>query len=300
MELNYLRVFFEVAKVGRFTEAAKRLNISQSALSRSVALLEEAQGVKLFERTKKGVELTPLGTEVFRHCEQLFQTVNKIEEACRGGGETVEGPLHFATPDHVINYLLIHTLQSFRREFPGVLPQVQIATPEEVVELLLRTECEFGLMFAKIVTPQIQFEAIREEPMALVVRSEIWRDSKGANQQQTLNNVLEAVGYISSVGAHKHTRPTRVLLELFGKLPRIGFEISSQEAQKRICLEGGGVAYLSRFMVESEIKYGTLYEIPVEGDPHKFKLWLATKKGHVLSAPARVFLDRLRAQSGLI
>ncbi|MGZ3722685.1 MAG: LysR family transcriptional regulator, partial [Bdellovibrionales bacterium] len=38
MELNYLRVFYEVAKVGRFTEAAKRLNISQSALSRSVAL----------------------------------------------------------------------------------------------------------------------------------------------------------------------------------------------------------------------------------------------------------------------
>ena len=44
MELNHLRAFFEVAKVGRFTEAAKRLHISQSALSRSVALLEEGEG----------------------------------------------------------------------------------------------------------------------------------------------------------------------------------------------------------------------------------------------------------------
>ena len=48
VELNYLRVFFEVAKVGRFTDAARELNISQSALSRSVALLEESQGVKTF------------------------------------------------------------------------------------------------------------------------------------------------------------------------------------------------------------------------------------------------------------
>src|SRR3954464_7166212 len=106
MELNHLRVFFEVARIGKFAEAAKRLNISQSALSRSVALLEESEGVKLFERSKSGVTLTTTGIEIFRHCEQLFQTVNKITEVCRGIQETCEGPLHFATTDHAINYLL--------------------------------------------------------------------------------------------------------------------------------------------------------------------------------------------------
>src|ERR1700676_3233220 len=111
MELNYLKVFFEVAKAGRFTEAAKRLNISQSALSRSVALLEESEGVKLFERSKKGVSLTQTGAEVFRHCEQLFQTVHKIEAVCRGVQEACEGQLRFATTDHVINYLLPQPLR---------------------------------------------------------------------------------------------------------------------------------------------------------------------------------------------
>jgi DNA-binding MarR family transcriptional regulator len=66
MDVSYLRVFFEVAKLGRFSEAAQRLRISQSALSRSVSLLEESEGVKLFERSKKGVTLTPVGEEVFR------------------------------------------------------------------------------------------------------------------------------------------------------------------------------------------------------------------------------------------
>ena len=90
MELNYLRVFYEVAKIGRFTEAAKRLHISQSALSRSVALLEEAQGVKLFERSKRGVALTAVGQDVFHYCEQLFQTVKRIEDVCSGTRESCE------------------------------------------------------------------------------------------------------------------------------------------------------------------------------------------------------------------
>src|SRR6187399_2564423 len=99
MEINHLKVFFEVAKIGSFTEAARRLNISQSALSRSVALLEEIEKVILFERSKRGLTLTSTGEEVFRKCEELFQIFGKIEEVCRGVKETCEGPLRFATTD---------------------------------------------------------------------------------------------------------------------------------------------------------------------------------------------------------
>jgi DNA-binding transcriptional LysR family regulator len=294
MELNYLRIFYEVAKIGKFTEAARRLNISQSALSRSVALLEEQEGVQLMLRSKRGVELTPVGSEVFRHCEQLFQTVHKIQEICKGLSETIEGPLHFAAADHVANYLLVPPLQAFRREFPGVIAQIQTGIPEDIVTLVQEGKCEFALMFAKVITPQIVFEALREEPMALVVRADVWREAKGANQSAKLNGLLETMGYISSIGAHKSSRPSRVLQELFGKMPLIGCEVNSQEVQKKVCLAGGGIAYLSRFMVENEIRSGELHEISVD-DVHVFKLWLATRKGEVLSAPARIFIDRLRA-----
>src|SRR4051812_28144509 len=114
MELNYLRAFFEVAKVGSFTEAALRVHVSQSALSRAVALLEDSEGVKLFERTRRGVTLTPVGEDVFRHCQELFQTIGKIEGLCRGTLETCEGPMRFAAVDHVVNYLLVEPMQKFR------------------------------------------------------------------------------------------------------------------------------------------------------------------------------------------
>lgn len=293
MELNYLRVFYEVAKVGRFSEAAKRLSISQSALSRSVALLEESEGVQLFERSKAGVKLTPIGTEVFHRCEQLFQTFHEIEGICRGTRETCEGPLRFATSDHVTNDLLIKPISSFRRRFPKVVPSIFTGTPDDIVHALLNTECEFGLLFSKIPIPQIEYESLRMEKMALVVNPEVWKRNKAGTTAKTLKKVVDEVGYLASIGALTQGRPSRVLQELFGEMPRIGLEANSQEAQKRFCLEGSGVAYLARFMVAGEIEKGKLFEVPVD-NPHEFYFWVATRKGRQLSFTARTFLDHLK------
>ena len=299
MELNHLRAFYEVAKVGRFSEAAKRLNISQSALSRAVALLEESEKVQLFERSKKGVTLTTMGSEVFRYCESLFQTVNKIEEVCRGVRENCEGLLHFATTDHVTNDLLISPLRSFREEYPLVVPSIYTGTPDEIITTLVNTECEFGLLFSKLSVPQIEYQALRREPMALVVHPELWRENKSLNQAATINKILSKQGYIASIGAHAQGRPSRVLKEIFGKMPQVGFEANGQESQKRVCLARGGIAYLARFMVDREIKSGQLHEIEV-GEPHSFYLWLARKKGVSMSLPARTFLQRLQTSWGPI
>ncbi len=293
MELNHLQVFFEVAKNGSFTEASRRLNISQSALSRSVALLEESENVVLFERSKRGLKLTDVGEEVFRKCQEVFQVLNKISEVCRGQREAIEGPLKFATTDHVTNHLLLSPLQNFRSEFPLVVPSIFNATYTEIIEHLRTTEIEFGLTFTKPAAPQIEYQTIGTEiVMALVVQSDVWRENKAANQSATLDKVLSKVGYIGSIGSASQTKPSRLLLELFGKMPRIGFEANSQETQKRVCLSRGGVAYLARFMVEQEIKSGVLQDITLL-DPHVFSLYVATRKGRVLSAAAKLFLERL-------
>lgn len=293
MELNHLRVFFEVAKIGRFSEAARRLNISQSALSRSVALLEESEGVQLFERSKKGVTLTPLGTEVFLRCEKLFKTFHEIEGICRGLRETCEGPLRFAATDHITNDLIVKPLQKFRAKYPGVIPTIYTGTPDDIVQNLLNTDCEFGLSFVKVPLPQIDYEILRSEKMALVCAPALWKKHRGSSVLKTLRKVLDEVGYMASIGATLQTRPTRVLNELFGEMPPIGLETNSQEAQKRFCIEGGGVAYLSRFMVEKQIADGVLHEIAMD-HLHEFHLWLATRKGRQLTLTARTFIAHLR------
>lgn len=295
MELNYLKAFYEVAKSGRFSEAAKRLRISQSALSRSVALLEESEGVILFDRSKSGVTLTPTGNEIFLRCEQLFQTEKEIENLCRGVKEKCEGIFRFAASDHIINDFLVRPIHEFRRAYPKVIPSILSGTPDELVDSLLDTENEFALLFSKIESPQIAFTRLHPEVMALVCQPELWKKNKSTSNEKTLKNIIENNGYLCSIDSLTKNRPSRVLLELFGGAPQIGLETNSQEAQKRFCLAGEGVAYLARFMVEKEIKSGELFEIPVDY-PHEFHLWLAKRKGHHLSLTARTFLDSIKRE----
>lgn len=292
MELSYLRVFYQVAKDGKFAESAKKLNISQSALSRSVSLLEESEGVVLFDRSKSGVSLTSKGIEVFRLCEKLFQTEKEIENVCRGVQETVEGLLQFTASDHLINDLLPTVLSAFRKEYPTVIPSIRSGTGDEIVDHLLTTDCEFGLMFIKVNSPQIEYHRLHPERMSLVCSPSIWKECRSSNNDKTLRNVIEKYGYISSIGAAMSKRSARVLTELFGGMPPVGLEVNSQESQKRFCLAGVGVAYLANFMVQKEIADGLLFEIPIE-DIHEFHLWLARPKGKHLSLTARTFIKHL-------
>lgn len=292
MELNYLRVFYQVAKDGKFSESAKKLSISQSALSRSVSLLEESEGVVLFERSKSGVTLTPKGLDVFRLCEQLFQTEKEIENLCRNVQEKCEGLLRFAASDHIINDFLPKALHDFRRLHPKVVPSMRSGTPDEIINQLLTTDCEFALMFAKVNTPQIEFHRLHSETMSLVCHPDLWKECKSSSHEKTLKKLIAKYGYISALSAKTGRRSSQVLIELFGELPSVGIEVNSQESQKRFCLAGEGVAYLANFMVKKELEQGDLFAIPVD-HAHEFHLWLARPKGKHLSLTSRSFLKHL-------
>jgi LysR family transcriptional regulator, cyn operon transcriptional activator len=292
MELNHLRYFFEVAKSGSFTEAARRLHVSQSALSKAVATLEESEGVKLFERTKRGVSLTSLGSAVYAKSEQLFQTFSDIENTCRGTKEVCEGPLRFGASDHVSNYLLVDKLQQLRKQHPNVKPSLFSGTPNTIVGGILSNELEFGLFFTKINVPGITYEDVASVDMAIVCAPSLLSEDEAESTPAKLKGILRKIGFIGSIGSDYQHHPSEDFLKLMGDKPNIAFEASSQETQKRLCLRGGGVAFLARFMVEKEIKSGSLIEIPVSR-PLKLNLVLARRTSRALNLNARTFLELL-------
>lgn len=295
MDLSYLNAFYEVAQQGSFSKAAEKLHISTSALSRSVALLEESEGVQLFIRSKAGVKLTSVGTEVFVRCEKIFKTCKEIEFFCQGKRENCEGLLAFAAIDHILNYLLAEPLQEFLNRYPGLLPSVFTDGHLEVIEKVKSTDVEFGFTFTKVPDPQIDYKRIIKKPMAVVCHPRLWKESHSSSTEKTIKNVLAKRGYISSVGVHLQEGPSRVVKEIFGGMPKISFEVNSQESQKSIALAGGGIAFLSKFMVEKEIADGSLVEVPTE-KTYSFNLWLLTRKGRELSLNSKTAIDFFEAR----
>jgi len=105
-ELGHLGQFFEVARRGSFTAAARALRIQQPSVSRSVKLLEDALGVQLLERRPRGVALTGVGERVFEVAARLFEeaaNIEKISEAERG---VLRGPLRVAAAGAVASRMI--------------------------------------------------------------------------------------------------------------------------------------------------------------------------------------------------
>lgn len=288
VELNHLRHFYEVAKAGSFTGAARTLRISQSALSKTVALLEAREGVNLLQRSKTGVSLTLLGQQIFDQAEQIFSTVDSIQDTFRNHKEICEGILRFGASDHIANYLIAPRAAKAQGKFPKLIPSVFSATPPEIAELILKNNLEFGLSFMKLNRQGLIYEPLCDVDMAIVYHPSL----SSIKKIRSKSDLLKAMGYISSVREDSKQQVSPELLEVIGENPETAFESNSQETQKRLCLAKVGFAYLARFMVEEEIQSKKLVEFPFPKPP-KLTIYLGRKKNAALSFNARSFLQEI-------
>lgn len=198
--------------------------------------------------------------------------------------------MRLGASDHIANYLLPNTINSFHRKYPKVLPSIYTGTPHDVVAKLIQRELELGLFFTKIHTPEIQYRSIGTIEFVAVYRP----DDKRKFPKNTADRraFFEQLGFIGSRATDYRKHPAEEMLDAIGAEPKMQLEANNQETQKRLCLSGYGFAVLPRFMVEAEIKQKELAEIPGMRKMTA-EILLAQRKGHTLSTPAVKFLEQL-------
>jgi LysR family transcriptional regulator, cyn operon transcriptional activator len=120
MKLGHLRAFVAIADAGGFARAAGRLNLTQSAISRQIALLENELGVRLFDRDGRDVKLTSPGEDLLRRSRHLLNDAAALGERARElrGGQV--GTLRIGASPQVIENILAPFLVRFLRAHPGV------------------------------------------------------------------------------------------------------------------------------------------------------------------------------------
>ncbi len=138
MDINYelYKVFYYVASSLSFSEASKKLFISQSAVSQSIKTLERKLNQPLFVRSTKKVQLTPAGTILFKHIEPAMNLIRRGETQLLDSSTLGLGQIHIGASDTICRYLLVPCLQQFHKKFPGVPIKVTNATSLGCVELL--------------------------------------------------------------------------------------------------------------------------------------------------------------------
>ncbi len=138
MDINYelYKVFYYVASSLSFSEAAKQLFISQSAVSQSIKVLEKKLNTSLFVRSTKKVQLTPEGETLLRHIEPAMNLIKRGESQLLEASSLGGGQLRIGASDTICRYFLVKYLSAFHRAHPGAHIKVTNQTSTRCVDLL--------------------------------------------------------------------------------------------------------------------------------------------------------------------
>ncbi|MBU3841180.1 MAG: LysR family transcriptional regulator [Candidatus Ruminococcus intestinipullorum] len=137
MDINYelYKVFYHVASTLSFSEASKKLFISQSAVSQSIKTLERKLDQTLFIRSTKRVQLTPEGEILLRHIEPAMHLIQRGETQLLDAAST-GGQIRIGASDTICRYFLVPYLKKFHETFPNAHIKVVNQTSIKCVELL--------------------------------------------------------------------------------------------------------------------------------------------------------------------
>lgn len=134
MNLRDLKYIIAVAETCHFGKASERCFVSQPTLSGQIKKLEDELGVTIFERTKRSVELTPIGEEIVEHARLVIEQADAIEQLARAHHDPLAGPLRVGIIPTISPYLIPLLLAPLKRQYP----QLKLVLTEDITERLLQ------------------------------------------------------------------------------------------------------------------------------------------------------------------
>ncbi|CAM5518073.1 HTH-type transcriptional regulator DmlR [Mycolicibacterium aubagnense] len=132
VDLNTLLMFAKVVEANSFSEAARRLRMPVSTLSRRIAEMEDQLGVRLLERSTRTLRLTDLGADIFEQARRSAELNDAVESIVSSSTSEVTGALRLSCPPNISDTLVVPLVQEFQARFPAV--RVQIFVTQRAVD----------------------------------------------------------------------------------------------------------------------------------------------------------------------
>jgi DNA-binding transcriptional LysR family regulator len=126
-DLNALIVFAKVVEAKSFSEAARRLGMPVSTVSRRISELEDQLGVRLLDRSTRSLRLTDLGSEVLEHAQRSAEAGEAVQNIASNRQTSVSGTLRLSAPPNISDTLLSPLVTAFQGSYPDVRVQILIA-----------------------------------------------------------------------------------------------------------------------------------------------------------------------------
>ena len=262
--LAQYRIFFEVAKAGSISKAAKLLYISQPAISKSILRLEENLEIALFTRTSKGVSLTPEGQIFYEYLQNAFSAIEAGETHLAKIKQFNIGKITVGTSNTLCKYILLPYLNRFMKENPHTMVSIFTQSSDETSFLLSENKIDIGLVAKPSRTQSMSYISIMEIHDMFVASPAYLSSLK-----HIFNNNFDPLrdGNIMMLDKNNATRRFIDSCIEGSKLQlNQSIETGNMELLIEFAKTGIGIACVIKEFIQKELEEGTLVEIEMPPD----------------------------------
>lgn len=267
MRLEQLRIILEVARVGSISQAAKNLTLSQPSLSTAIASLEKELGLKLFNRSPRGITPTPSGQDVLAIAQNFFDHLDQLHQLVPENDRRPER-LEIAASPSVASTILLEAINQFRQLYPDVQISLSQCRFSELMEKMTQSPDIIGLTSFNPTNSDRFYQSLEQ---ANLTGSYLYTDdfchiisSADPLAQQEKISMQDIARYpfihFTTLSEHSlypsweqiYARFNIYLPPSIANPPSL-LTLTSLEAVKRLVAAGGGVALLPRTALYQDI-----------------------------------------------
>jgi DNA-binding transcriptional LysR family regulator len=293
LDSRQMQAFQVLSRTGSFTETAKALNLSQSAISHSMKALEQNVGCRLFDRVGKKALLNQAGEQFLVRVERILQEMNQARSELRHLGQWGQGRLRVSATPTACQYLLPSVLREFKESFPKCAILIEPGDTPQALELLRQNRVDLALALEPPTEERITFRPLFSDELKFLV-SPLHPWAKAARV------LREEIPHQNYILYNKNSYTFRIIARYFSQESinlRSFLELGSMEAIKELVKLGLGVSILAPWIAQSEIEEGSLVAIPLGRRKLKRHWGLAHWQSRRLSLPEETFAGLCKSVS---
>ena len=261
--LSQYKIFYEVAKAGNISKAAKELYISQPAISKAISKLEDSLGLSLFTRSSRGVQLTSEGEILFEHTREAFDALDRGEQELKRIQEFDIGHLRIGVSNTLCKYIL----KTFIDQYPHMKVTIESQATAQTLARLEQQKIDLGLVAEPSVRRDLAFIPVMDIQDTFVttpnyLENLYLREGQDTSLFETGNIMLLDTSNMTRHHVDEYMAENNIF-------PHQILEVTTMDLLIEFAKIGLGIACVIKELVQKELDSGMLVEIPLDIPIHR-------------------------------
>ncbi|WP_198320963.1 LysR family transcriptional regulator [Azohydromonas aeria] len=291
LDLFTLRVVIAVAESGSISAGSDRMQLAVAAASARISSMEAALGIRIFERSPRGVELTPAGRMLVQRGGELLADADQLVTDLRDWSLGLAGHVRILSNASALLEVLPQRLEAFMRNHPRIHVDLEERMSPEILGTVLDGRADVGVVDTATPTRGLTFHPFFHDELAVVLPA--MHPLAGEREVRLLQLLGES--FIVLAGTNAVTARLFNAAAALGEPIKVRMQMRSFDAACRLVAAGMGVAVLPLKAIAPQLAHLALSAVPVAEDWAQRTHYLVLRAGKEAPAAARSLAEALRS-----